>query len=113
MTLDEAIMHAREKAKSLCGECAKEHSQLAEWLTEYKKLKEKQGEYSWHDLRKNPDDLPEVGKAAVTFWKFDNKNLYAIDGGITDDDIKFIINGYSDTEICIAWRYINPYEVTE
>ena len=41
MTLDEAIMHAREKAESLCGECAKEHSQLAEWLTEYKKLKEK------------------------------------------------------------------------
>ena len=59
MTLDEAIKHAEEvaeeqenKAKVLngdfyqsrrntCFECAKEHRQLAEWLKELKKLKEK------------------------------------------------------------------------
>ena len=58
MTLDEAIIHAREKAEELrkqyelydhwdeeeeerangCLECAREHEQLAEWLTELRKL---------------------------------------------------------------------------
>lgn len=42
MTLDEAIVHAREVAASLgdCSECAKDHVQLAEWLEELRKLRE-------------------------------------------------------------------------
>ncbi len=40
MTLDEAINHALEKAESLCGECAEEHRQLAEWLIELKGFRE-------------------------------------------------------------------------
>lgn len=56
MTLDEAIKHCEEKAKELreqplkesmdiedvaaCEECAEEHEQLAEWLTDYKRLLE-------------------------------------------------------------------------
>ena len=52
MTLDEAIKHCKEKAKELraeavsqahnpeCEECAKEHEQLAEWLTELKARRE-------------------------------------------------------------------------
>lgn len=43
MTLDEAIRHAREKAQTLCGKdalCAKEHEQIADWLTELKTLRE-------------------------------------------------------------------------
>lgn len=36
MTLDEVINHVLEKAESLCGECAEEHRQLAEWLIELK-----------------------------------------------------------------------------
>lgn len=34
MTLEEAIEHCEEVAKITCGECAKEHLQLAEWLKE-------------------------------------------------------------------------------
>ena len=66
MTLDEAIKHCEEKAKSQretaikdfydnkttlgemvnCRECAKEHEQLAEWLKELKAYKEApQGEW--------------------------------------------------------------------
>lgn len=39
MTIEEAISHCKEKA---CGntECAAEHKQLAEWLTELKRLKD-------------------------------------------------------------------------
>lgn len=57
MTLDEAILHAREVAErnraqykncpadrrdiehQTCEQCAKEHEQLAEWLEDYKRLK--------------------------------------------------------------------------
>ena len=54
MTLDEAIKHARDKAKEQkyyasfergkriqsCKKCAEEHEQLAEWLEELKEYKE-------------------------------------------------------------------------
>lgn len=39
MTLDEAIIHAEERAKEDCSNCAKEHQQLAEWLKELKMLR--------------------------------------------------------------------------
>lgn len=58
MTLEEAIKHTEEKAEELrndaehyeiavvnvygCEECAKEHEQLAEWLRDYKRLKEQE-----------------------------------------------------------------------
>lgn len=54
--LDEAILHCEEKSKELreqpfkekmdiediadCEECAEEHEQLAEWLTQLKRIKE-------------------------------------------------------------------------
>ena len=46
MTLDEAIMHAEEVASRKfddrvhCIKCAEEHRQLAEWLKDYRRLKE-------------------------------------------------------------------------
>lgn len=60
MTLDEAIRHAEEVAENKraesetaeiqgcdryalkCAKCAEEHRQLAEWLRDYKRLKEKE-----------------------------------------------------------------------
>lgn len=60
MTLDEAIKHAEKVAEEkeaqaweaqlqeeyrtikTCKECAKEHRQLAEWLKDYKRLKEEE-----------------------------------------------------------------------
>lgn len=46
MTLDEAIVHCmeqyvRDKDKPTECECAKEHLQLAEWLTELKNLRKR------------------------------------------------------------------------
>lgn len=47
MTLDEAIKHCNEVAEAIsasgCEECAKEHKQLADWLTELKTYREKYG----------------------------------------------------------------------
>lgn len=78
MNLEEAIKHAKDVATKKyrqamlhranaedekldrCIECMKEHEQLVEWLEELKELKEYKEKYRWHDLRKNPDDLPDV-----------------------------------------------------
>lgn len=43
MSIDDAILHCKARAKADCSECAKEHEQLAEWLEElkgYKQLEE-------------------------------------------------------------------------
>lgn len=37
MTLDEAIQHCREKED--CSACGQEHTQLREWLEDYKRMK--------------------------------------------------------------------------
>lgn len=42
MTIDEAIVHAKETADTrndLCDKCREEHRQLAEWLTELRELR--------------------------------------------------------------------------
>lgn len=39
---------------------AKSYKQLAKWLEELKDLREYKEKYRWHDLRKNPDDIPDV-----------------------------------------------------
>lgn len=39
---------------------AKSYKQLAKWLEELKELREYKEKYRWHDLRKNPDDVPDV-----------------------------------------------------
>lgn len=51
MSIDEAITHCLEvadgqTAQGKCPECAMEHRQLADWLTDYKRLKERESEES-------------------------------------------------------------------
>lgn len=48
MTLDEAIAHAKEvfENQSICEDCREEHKQLAAWLEELKKYKDKECEIS-------------------------------------------------------------------
>lgn len=40
MTIEEAINHCKEVAKSKCDSCGAEHEQLAEWLIELKERRE-------------------------------------------------------------------------
>lgn len=44
MTLDEAIIHAKELSEdqSICKDCREEHKQLATWLEELKQYKDKE-----------------------------------------------------------------------
>lgn len=87
MKLDEAIKHCHEKAKELrieaiegrsmypqkhkaeCLECAKEHEQLAEWLTE---LKERREADRWIPVSER---LPEP-RVAVEVYCPEYRNQY-------------------------------------
>ena len=67
MTLEEAIQHCKNMAKlneAECFECAEEHEQLAEWLTELKEYleqKPKQGE--WEEIYY--DNMPRFWDCSV------------------------------------------------
>lgn len=48
MTLDEDINHAKEVYNKSCSECALEHKQLAEWLTELKERRSNDNKYEFN-----------------------------------------------------------------
>lgn len=52
MTLDEAIVHAKELSESqlVCVDCREEYKQLAEWLEELKRNKDKECETSAREM---------------------------------------------------------------
>ena len=72
MTLDEAIKHARHVAEAVCAGCAEEQIQLAEWLEDYKRLKElekgKSNSIIVEKLRKLSKDYCEK-------WSLDDERL--------------------------------------
>lgn len=72
MTLDEAIKHARHVAEAVCAGCAEDHLQLAEWLEDYKRLKElekgKSNSIIVEKLRKLSKDYCEK-------WSLDDERL--------------------------------------
>lgn len=63
MTIDEAIIHAREVAEcreDMCKECRQEHEQLAEWLEELKAFRrsaKNSKEWIQHGYNKAIDDF--------------------------------------------------------
>ena len=69
MTIDEAIKHCEETAEkyfeygieSECYQCGKEHEQLAEWLTDYKELKNSVGAVKLELLKEAQAELEKRG----------------------------------------------------
>ena len=96
---------------------------LKAWHMAIKAL-EKADKYRWHDLRKNPDDLPEDEYVEVmTDEHNDIPFSIQYDDAIMQFGEKRIPLGYVDSifiewdaerlgEI-IAWRYIEPFEEEE
>lgn len=62
MNIDEAIRLSELWATNeYAGEYYRNyHKQISEWLEEFSVMREKEKKYRWHDLRKNPNDLPEI-----------------------------------------------------
>lgn len=79
-------------------------------------LHEIHDKYRWHDLRKNPDDLPQLLQEVLVCTKDSYGNIeYSI--GCKVDQVPreghIVVNGWSCLGIPIAWKYIEPFEVEE
>lgn len=75
-----------------------------ETLLEATKALEKADKYKWHDLRENPDDLPEVGKRILYCFEYTN--------GMTYHEDKYrdrYLEDYKDIKH-LAWKYYEPFE---
>lgn len=106
MTNKEAIRYAKENILAYT-------SDMAEFKTMAIKALEKADKYKWHDLRKNPDDLPEdngnseseyvlvmIGTPEWNSWE----QAYYHHG-------KQMWSTYEQN--VFAWRYIEPFEEGE
>lgn len=83
MTLDEAIVHAKElsESQSVCNDCREEHKQLAEWLEELKEYKAKECKISAREMfkqlgyeyRELDDDVFQYSMASSIVIRFYKK----------------------------------------
>lgn len=140
MTLDEAITHAREVAQEKyiegmlchantndkeldgCVECAREHEQLAEWLEllkqycmlgtleEVGEALEKAEKYHWHNLRKNPDDLPKESGDYIVWYQSINNAYNGAKVMFYSARTGWVIGRARKEEGIIAWRKIKQFE---
>ena len=143
MNLEEVINQEREKSKRMyeksiklfpsfegrkCTESAEEHEQLAEWLEELKELRKCKEKYRWHDLRKNPNDLPDAEHPERAWFEVvqeDNEEQLIRARMQYDDDDGFGI--YKETSYgvefmaieemvlapVVAWKEIEEFESEE
>lgn len=127
MNLEEVINQEREKSKRMyeksiklfpsfegrkCTESAEEHEQLAEWLEELKELRKCKEKYRWHDLRKNPNDLPEDNKDVLVTIKGGCVNRTWHDSCGWRNATAKKARYYSNDRV-IAWKEIEEFENEE
>ena len=148
MTLDEAIKHAEEVAEEAeqdCEfgfgnrfidrteglECAAEHKQLAEWLKDYKQLKEqtlwipiKYHEATEQEIKENgyPFDvcyilenpMPSDEQDILVTIKTKKNNLYVVKDVCYFDDGFHLDSGYDWLTDVVAWMPLpEPYKEGE
>ena len=113
-------------------DCAEEYYQLADWLEELKELRKYKEKYRWHDLRDNPNDLPDANYPSNTWFevvqKYNEEELPrgamqyddVLGFGFYHDIFDPVSLGYVDTEFTtaeeeglaevVAWREIEEFE---
>lgn len=76
-----------------------------------KQIRQHFDKYRWHDLRKNPNDLPALGKKVVGY--FENYGTWTIgivhrhENGWRVEE--FWLEGWE----LLAWKEVEPFEVSE
>ena len=88
-------------------------SSLGAWLMAIKAL-EKADKYRWHDLRKNPDDLPEaIGGSYVSEYVL----VMIGTPGWNNYEWAYYKHNHKEwstyEQNVFAWRYIEPFEEEE
>lgn len=115
MTNEEANKEAVERIeRNICN-----HMDLCRWVDCEKcavglaiKALEKADKYRWHDLRKNPDDLPEADEYGCS------ECVLAVTGTPEWSDYEWAYYNHNtmmwSTPFCVrnvcAWRYVEPFE---
>ena len=123
MTLDEAILHAREVAErnrkqykncpsdrtdiryQTCEECAEEHEQLAEWLEDYKHIKQWKSDIMDEFCKYDCNSIEEVYKSGYKKALFDIKAKMKEINNATKPIEGVIENGWGTRFVDLA--YIN------
>lgn len=100
MRIDLPLCDFQNCRKRFDGNCTDSHYEICE----YKMLKEDADKYRWHDLRKNPDDLPKDGLDIVVWNSGADKfsmtaSPYWVRNCAND-------SGYN----IVAWKEIEPFE---
>lgn len=75
---------------------------------------EKANKYKWHDLRKNPEDLPSHNKKVIVYYRkrnSENTLQYGTDRIISDYPKGW--RGFQKGNRVIAWKEIEGFEVEE
>ena len=103
MTLDEAIIHAKELSEnqSICKDCREEHKQLAAWLEELKQYKEKnQPEKTAEEMFNDLDYKKHIEDGCIDF----KRHTENVDEALIEFDL--------DTKtICASW-FMEQKEIT-
>ena len=123
MTPQEALNHFEEHVCKHCCEWDKSLRHCNTCPTDIaKKALEKADKYRWHDLRKNPDDLPVKAEyvEVITDEHDDTPLSIQYDDAIMQFGERRISLGYVDSVFIewdaerrgeiIAWRYIEPFK---
>lgn len=102
-------MTPKEAIKAIkCNYPPERYSMLREALNMAIEALEKQEKYKWHDLRKNPKDLPDERNVVIGFDGSEYGATVFYDSGIyrgwatSDQD-------FEPSDIT-AWRYMEPFE---
>ena len=132
-TVQLAVLHD-EEANDFFKE-AENYKLLEIWLEELKELRKHKEKYRWHDLRDNPNDLPDANYPSNTWFEVvqkDNEEELPRGAMQYDDVLGFgfyhdifdpVSLGYVDTEFTtaeeeglaevVAWREIEEFESEE
>ena len=106
MTNKEAIRYAKENIIAYTSE-------MAEFKVIAIEALEKADKYKWHDLRKNPDDLPEAdeyGRSEFVLVMIGTPEWYSCEWAYYHHDKKLWSIYEQDV---FAWRYVEPFEEEE
>lgn len=94
------------KIKRIAHMCGTHPTISEEMYDEIIELVEKQIKYRWHDLRKNPEDLPDEGKKVEAIYVYDDDRMEL---GYLYYKADWYNSGWNTPWNVIRWKEIEPF----
>lgn len=109
MTIEKIKTRARLDAESVCGNEMLDIYCVYDLIDEaYQLGKEEREKYRWHDLRKNPDDLPEIDTVCIIARKYKGDIWNEYCPYEFHEGYGCAFTGVPFREV-IAWKKIEPF----